>query len=202
MSDILSNSKLSQVDNILKGYGPVNDWPVSAEFERQLREAVFEPHKYEYNLINDPGYKAGKFKIQNMVTALHKNAMLSDMLGDRDALVNEERYFDEPNYGLQCKAVLNIRVRGTILMLKTTSAKSREDFEARIAAYDINRQGAFILDGCDCDRFIVIGVSKEYPHPTYTIVLDHDSPEIEAGRQKYTMLINEYLDLKSKSMII
>lgn len=196
--DLLSNSKLSAVKAHRDSLPRFNVKKETLDFGSQLHEAVLEPEVYAKKLAIDIDYFGNKFKVQNMKQALMKNALLADMLRDKNVLVEHEHFFEENQYGVPCKLKADIVLRPIGADLKTTATKTLKDFEDSIMMYGYNRQAAFYMDALGLTSFIFFGIGKSYPHPTFTVHLPIDDPRIIEGRQEYEELITYYLEHKDE----
>ncbi len=153
------------------------------EFGQQLHAAILEPELYA------PGI--GHEKINEMVKSAKRNALLMLMLNDPTRHVEQE-YFPVDESGVQCKLKCDLqtgpkKAPRVIADIKTTDAKTKEEFAQRAKEYGYIRQGAFYLDGTGAKKYIIFAISKTYPHPTFTFVLTSD--EVAEGRAEYERLI-------------
>lgn len=194
--DMLSASRLGVIKSIRDGLPIIKAKQETLEFGRQLHQAILEPRKYAMQLACNPDYKANRHKIANMAKAAHGNAILDLYLKDKSAFLEMDFFFKEPMYDLECKLRADIRVRRTILDIKSTSCDSREAFEETIVPYGYHRQGAFYLSGMDCDRFIIIAISKKHPHKTFSYTMQREHLLIAQGTKENEELITYYLEIK------
>lgn len=199
--DRLSNSRLGLVRSLNLGL-PINKVKKETlEFGRQLHEAVLEPSKYEANLLSKPEYKINQFKIAALCRAAMGNDLLRMLLADIDTLVEYDHLFEEEKYGVPSKAKIDIWLKKTIGDLKSTSAKTKADFEATIEPYGYHRQGAFYLDNTGAEKFILFGVSKIFPHPTFTVEMNWNDERIARGRAEVSELTDIYQVMKRDNKI-
>ena len=155
------------------------------KFGQQLHAAILEPWAY----VSDP---KSKHKIEEMVKSARRNALLMLMLNDPLKKVEVEYFPIDEETGTQCKLKADLVVGATICDLKTTAAKTREEFNKCAIEYGYHRQGAFYLDGTGKEKFIIFAISKSWPHPTFTFVLTKD--EVAAGRAEYERLLANKLN--------
>jgi hypothetical protein len=211
--DMLSNSRLGVVKCLRDGLPIFKAKKETLEFGKQFHESVLEPHKYNdflslalENQHNGAGtwvewYIKNRHKVAAMSKSALNNALLKFLIDSPLAKFEQDHFFNESKYDLECKAKIDLWVGKTIADLKTTAAKTREEFEASILQYGYNRQGAFYLDGTGAEKFIIIGVCKTYPHPTFTCTMAIDDPRIVSGRKEYEDLIDVYLEMKQEGKI-
>jgi len=162
------------------------------DFGSQVHEACLEPEVYKSKL-HLPNYIKNIHKVSNMACAIRNNVLFKMFLTDWDTQYESEHFFEID--GLLCKLKADLKLRNIIGDIKTTDARTREEFEKRAVEYGYNRQGAFYLDGTGSHKFMIFAVCKKYPHPTFTYVLDYDDPEIREGREEYKALIEKYKTL-------
>lgn len=205
--DLISNSRLGVIKSIVTGASIIKAKKETLDFGKQFHECVFEYDKYINKLLDKSNeeqyvsYQANRFRVSTMSIAACGNALLDRMLKSNLKVVEHNVFFNEEYYGVDCKAKLDIRVGDIIGDLKSTSAQSKEEFEATCIEYGYFRQGAFYMDHCQGKQFILFGVSKKYPHRTFTVIANYDDPRIIEGRKEYQWLIEEYLKLKQKGEI-
>jgi len=196
--DMLSNSRLGVVKCLRSGLPVMKVKRETLEFGRQLHEAVFEPEVYNFKLsqpLQFPQYQTHRHKVATMAKSARNNALLKYLLDNPLAKKEQDIFFKENKYNLDCKAKVDIWVGKTIGDLKTTDATTREEFEERILKYSYHRQGAFYLDATGAEKFIVFAVAKKFPHQTFTCTMTLDDPRIIEGRREYEELIDDYLTM-------
>lgn len=198
--DKLSQSRLNVVKCVRDGSPFIKVKKETLDFGHQMHEAVLQAKKYAINLLKNPEYKINRHKIAAMVKAAKDNAVLQMYLKDPESIIEDDHFFNESRYNLECKLRADIRLnyRKTVLDLKSTSATTKEEFEAIIKQYGYHRQGAFYLDGTDCETFIIIAISKKSPHKTFTYIFRWDDPLILEGQKENEDLIDYYLQNKDK----
>jgi hypothetical protein len=195
----LSNSRLGFIKCLRDNLEQFKAKEETFAFGTQFHQAALEPEKYAAALKVDPTYSKNRHKIAEMVKACKDNAVLCDLLNS-PGLVEYVHRFDEARYGLKCKIKMDKFFENlkSILDLKTTAAKTLEEFLESIVKYGYHRQGAFYIDGACADRFIIVGICKTYPHKTFTVILPFDHPLIEQGRTEYEELIDYYITMPNK----
>jgi len=200
--DLLSNSRLGVVYNLIHGLPLMKAKKETLDFGTQLHEAVLEPEKYKIHLQLYPDlYKPNYHKIKNMVAGARKNSLLMYLLMQPGCRKERDVYpIQHDRTGVNIKLKLDISLGSTIADLKTTTAQTDEDFLAACVAYHYFRQAAFYLDFTGAEKFIFFGISKKEPHQTFTKKYLIDDPEIIQGRAEYEDLIDHYLRLKSEGV--
>lgn len=193
----VSNSFLGDVNNLINGRSLFKCSQDTLDFGSQLHEAILEPHLYLYK-IGKPNYQKNIHKVCEMEKSGNRNTLLQLFLTDPKSKFEQEIFFNTME--VNCKLKADIICGKVVGDLKTTDARTREEFQARAIEYGYNRQGAFYLDGTGCKRFIIFAISKKYPHPTFTYVLEHNSPELIEGREQYQYLIEEYKKLSPEQL--
>ncbi len=196
--DKLSASRLNVLHNLKNGRPLTKAKKETMEFGRQLHQACLQPVQYAAALARKESvyYDLFKYKIQSMKAAVYKNEIFKMLYFDPFAIIEEDHFFLEDKYDLECKlrADIAVKPRNTVFDLKSTAETTREGFEARIEEYGYHRQGAFYLDGVGCESFIIVAVSKTFPHNTFSFQMTNDHPLIIKGRKENEELIDYYLD--------
>jgi hypothetical protein len=190
----LSNSRLSVVSALISGNSIQKAKKETLEFGRQLHQAVLQPELYALNLKLYPAaYEPFRYKVKALADACRKNKYLMYMLIQPECLKEHDHFFVHDRTGIECKMKMDLGLHNVIGDLKTTDTTTQEDFIAAAIAYDYHRQGAFYIDGTGADKFILFGISKKYPHRTFTWPVPDDL--IEQGRERYENLMDDYLKL-------
>ena len=121
------------------------------------------------------------------------------------AQVETAQLWDDEPTGLPCKARIDMRVpdERLIVDVKTTSARSQNEFVNNCYWYDYDRQAAFYLDGCRqagerADQFIILGIQKQKPHNLYVVEVAADSIFMDYGRKKYRALMRSFKEIEFK----
>jgi hypothetical protein len=197
--DLISASRLGVVKCLRDNLELPKASQEALDFGKQFHQAVLEPEKYSEALKTDPSYKKNEHKIKEMVKACMDNSFLCELLS-APGYVEHNHFFKEERYGIDCKIKMDkfIKILRSILDLKSTSAKTLKEFMESIVKFGYHRQGAFYLDGTDATKFILIGVSKTFPHKTFTVILPYDHELIEQGRKEYEELIDFYIQMPVK----
>lgn len=185
----ISNSLLGNVQSIAEGRGKFKCSPETLDFGSQVHELLLEPDVYAERLYW-PNYDANRYRVQNMATAAQQNPVLAMLLADPNVLLEKEYFFKIGDH--DCKMKADIVSRFIVGDIKTTDATTRAEFEARALEYGYNRQGAFYLKGTGCTKFIIFAISKKFPHPTFTYVLNAGDPVLVAGEAEYMELLDMY----------
>lgn len=193
----ISNSFLGDLNNLILGRSLFKCSPETLEFGSQVHECLLESVIYSEK-IGTPSYIKNLLRIKEMEKSARRNSLLALFLNDPKTLFEQEIFFN--TMGIDCKLKADIICGKVVGDLKTTDARTREEFQARAIEYGYNRQGAFYLDGTGCKRFIIFAIAKKYPHPTFTYVLEYDSLELAEGRTQYQYLIEEYKKLSTEQL--
>lgn len=98
------------------------------------------------------------------------------------------------SHGLKLKSKLDIAMSNqhgiyTVCDLKSTAARTTEQFEETITEYHYDRQAAFYMDSIGAKRYEIWAVSKAKPHHVFYKSYAHNHPVIELGRKKYRRLL-------------
>ena len=80
--------------------------------------------------------------------------------------------------------------------LKSTAAKSQAEFEAYVDRLDYDRSAAVYMRMADCDRFLIIGVSKQKNPQIYFVVVERGDWWHMSGENKLIGLAYQYYMLK------
>ena len=99
----------------------------------------------------------------------------------------KEVYWSEPSTGLPCKSKIDSLFKKTVIDLKTTSAKTENEFKRNILAFKYNRQGAYYIDSVGAKRFIIVGLQKQAPFNIWKVEISKS--DIETGRKQYLQLL-------------
>ncbi|RYC66785.1 hypothetical protein EQG79_28495 [Spirosoma sordidisoli] len=101
--------------------------------------------------------------------------------------------FRDPETGLLCKCQTDLRLRhGLIVDIKTTRARTYQQFLECCELYQYDRQTAFYLDGLNAKRFVLLGVQKTAPFQVFYFEPTADATGnafIEQGRERYKRLL-------------
>lgn len=99
----------------------------------------------------------------------------------------KEVYWTEQSTGLPCKSKIDSLFKKTVIDLKTTSAKTENEFKRNILAFKYNRQGAFYMDSVGAKRFIIVGLQKKAPFNIWKIEIS--KTDLDIGRKQYLQLL-------------
>ena len=186
----ISNSDLSEFYIFL--FNIRDRFPEKAfELGRVVHQHILEPHTVE-------GYKPGvnMAQVEKMVRAARADPFLSWVVQFSQ---NEDvRLWDDAATGLQLKSRLDIVYKNRLVTdLKTTSARSREEFLRSCQRYDYDRQAAYYLDAIAAPpahrpRFCFLAIQKQKPFSVWRFDFAGDSDFITKGRQKYRFLLDQW----------
>jgi hypothetical protein len=93
-------------------------------------------------------------------------------------------------FQLPCKAKLD-GYKGLIRLawdLKTTSAKTLQEFEIMVDRLDYDRGAVWYMRMADCDKFVILGVSKGKRPEIFPVTIERNSWRWQHGEEK----VNEY----------
>ncbi|GAB3783370.1 hypothetical protein GCM10028818_41250 [Spirosoma horti] len=109
-----------------------------------------------------------------------------------------EKYWTCPRTGLSLKAKIDAQWQNpasTLFDLKTTSARSANEFFDCFVKYGYDRQAAFYLDAVGLEyAFIFVGIQKKSPYEVYIInmgVSDDRRAMIDLARRKNARLLGD-----------
>jgi hypothetical protein len=178
----ISNSYLSSFKRKLLGL-PERTNTSAMHFGRGFHQMVLEPHNFNHMLHSG----ADRFTMLRMAASLRATCPPQMLLGQKEA---EYMYHF---YGLPCKLKADIIKDKVITDIKTTTAKTAEEFIRSAIEYDYPRQGAWYMDcpQIQATSFVIIGVCKSPPHQVFVWKMDKDSPHLEAGREEYLYLLDQ-----------
>lgn len=148
---------------------------------------LLEPKKFDKTL-----YTAKEMiKVMDMCTAVKEVLPKEIFAGKKEW----EYYY---NYlGYRCKLKADIVIPQTVGDFKTTACNDHTDFLKQAIEYDYPRQAAWYLDcpliqSKGINTFTIWAVSKTKPYPVFAYELDRSNPIIEAGRDEYKYLLEEF----------
>lgn len=102
--------------------------------------------------------------------------------------------FRDAATGLLCKCQTDLRLRhGLIVDIKTTRARTHQQFIQCCEQYQYDRQAAFYLDGLNAKRFVLLGVQKAEPFEVFYYEPTADAfgrAFVQAGRDRYRRLLS------------
>ena len=186
----ISNSDLSEFYNFLFN---IRDRFSEKAFElgRVVHQHILEPHTVEGP---EPG--VNMTQVEKMVRAARADPFLSWVVQFSQ---NESvRLWEDVATGLRLKSKLDIVYKGRLVTdLKTTSARSREEFLRTCQRYDYDRQAAFYLDAIAAPavhrpRFCFLAIQKQKPFSVWRFDFARNSDFITQGRQKYRFLLDQW----------
>lgn len=187
----ISNSDLSELEGIVTYRPSFSVSRAALHFGTAFHAKVLEPAqqaKYaayglSYNEIWQLDYMKQSLDADSEITTLIANS-------DRETV----RLWDDPETGLPCKGKLDAVVmprQRHLIDLKTTSCKTKHEFEKSIIEYGYDRQAAFYLDSDigTADYFEFVAVCKIAPYPVFRVALHRSCSVVETGRSKNRRLL-------------
>ncbi|PHK23845.1 hypothetical protein VF12_38000 [Nostoc linckia z15] len=188
----IANSDLTELKNQLFGKPDFQSGPAQ-EFGTRFHDLLL----LETDVV--PTGK-GATAQKRMLDVLRANSLFCRLM--ESAQVETPQLWEDELTGLPCKARIDMRVpdERLIVDVKTTSARSQNEFVSNCYRYDYDRQAAFYLDGCgqagECaDQFIILGIQKQKPHNLYIVEVAADSIFLDYGRKKYRALMRSWKEL-------
>lgn len=188
----IANSDLTELKNHLFGKPDFKSSPAQ-EFGTRFHDLLL----LETSVV--PTSK-GATAQKRMLDVMWADALFCRLM--RSAQVEMAQLWDDEPTGLPCKARIDIRVpdERLIVDVKTTSARSQNEFVSNCYRYDYDRQAAFYLDGCQqageyADQFIILGIQKQKPHNLYVVEVAADSIFLDYGRRKYRALMRSWKEI-------
>jgi hypothetical protein len=191
--DLVSNSRLNIVYNIVHGMANSPISKENAEFGRLLHEYVFEPENYDCN-------NEYHERVRAMGEAAKKNVVLKMVLANKATKKEMSHFFTHERTMQHCKIKVDSLLYTTVYDLKSTTCTSEEDFRSCMVQYGYHRQAAFYMDPLDCKRMVFIAVNKKHPYATFTIALDETDPLISQGRKEIEFLMDEHAKMINKGV--
>lgn len=187
----VSNSYLTHLLYQLKGEAP--QYPARAlVFGKAFHELVLEPKQFAFE---DYNLRASEEKaLKQMSLSMLSNKIAYDWFVS--AKKEETRQWIDRASGLMCKGKLDLNLDGVnIGDLKTTSARTQDEFIASLTRYDYDRQAAFYLSSSKiAKRFWFFGVQKRKPFHVFVVNYYLNSDFIRKGKKKFQFLISKCAD--------
>jgi hypothetical protein len=191
----IANSDLTELKNYLFGKPDLQSSPAQ-EFGTRFHDLLL----LETDVV--PTSK-GSTSQKRLLDVMRANSLFCRLV--EAAQVEIAQFWNDVRTGLPCKARIDMRVpdERLIVDVKTTSARSQNEFIANCYRYDYDRQAAFYLDGCqqvgECaDLFIILGIQKQKPHSLYVVEVAADSIFLDYGRRKYQRLLRSWKEVNYK----
>ncbi len=192
----VSNSKLTRLLYQLKGKDLL--FPARClVFGAAFHAMILEPDRFylpDYNLRNSE-----KRNLDEMFKAVMDSELLHSLLAKSETEVSH--IWIDKLTGLKCKAKFDLVVsKENLIDFKTTSARSKEEFEIQLQQYDYDRQTAFYLDGFGGISFMVFGIQKYPPYKIFHKIYHIDSDFVKQGRKKYRFLMQKLTEVNSAAL--
>lgn len=182
----ISNSMLGNLKRKLNGTPQLEISKFNAAFGNLVHTITLEPKKdWQGSFYDSEIQKAGFMR-----DACEENSLFLLLMAHPEAEVEKEHFFTHERTGLRCKMKIDLKAGETIVDLKTTSCRTKKEFEASIIKYDYHRQAAFYLDHSGAKVFIFIAITKQPPFRTFTVIFKLNDPLIQQGREEYNYLLD------------
>lgn len=126
-------------------------------------------------------------QILGMKKALERDAIYNALFkeADKQAVFTDTTEIDGFNIPRKCKYDLWSEFTHFGGDLKSTTATSQQAFEAACTRFEYPQQAAWYMDITDTDRFVIIGISKSYPHNIFHISIKRNDPLYCKGKESY-----------------
>ncbi|MGF7219073.1 hypothetical protein GGR92_005253 [Spirosoma lacussanchae] len=183
-----ANSDLSELDRLLSGRPAFTASPEALAFGTAFHTLILEPETFAARHLIVPNMNT----LAAMQSAVQADPVLSANLfkAQRETV----RQWVCPLTGLPLKCKIDAAVpviRGELLIdLKTTSCKTRAEFEESCYTYGYDRQAAFYLASNPRATFFeLVGVQKQSPYNLFRLAFYKDDLFIKGGRAKMEKLL-------------
>lgn len=182
----ISNSDLQIAKHLIMGI-PLRKPKNAFHFGRALHEAILEPEKFSIH-----NYSGVNKKLLNrcIETVQQSEECLHLIEGSRE----QEVYWTDFYTKVECKSKLDIYKKGMVIDIKTTRARTQQEFEQCIQNYEYDRQMAFYADSVGAEQIVLIGISKT-TNAIFRFQAGNRSDFLTIGRAKY-----RYILLKIKQL--
>lgn len=186
-----ANSDLSELAAVHLGKKRFSCSQETLDFGTAFHQLTLEPTKLLGDEVRRGLSDRQKTDLMEMITALFVDSHLAMTI--RGSECETVREWQCAETGLPLKGKLDICVlpkRQHLIDLKTTSCKSKAQFEQTISEYDYDRQAAFYLDSDPNARFFeFVGVQKTPPYNVYRVAYHRSDAAIVEGRRKMLRLL-------------
>jgi len=149
-----------------------------------VHEAILEPTKFQ-----PENFKGVDLDMVNRcVDLFHCSNEATELL--KGTTCETEKYSAHSSTGVPIRGKADILEENTVIDLKTTSARSQQEFEEACLKYGYDRSMAFYSDLFQCEAIMLVGISKT-SRKLFFLDYKYNSPFIEKGRKKYEFLLNK-----------
>lgn len=199
-----SNSDLSELLNLRTGKQSKPIDPKAAAFGTTFHSLILEP---DVEIDWSIHHVTERYRLMQMVESYRASdaVWLSTPIIDtfHPSQVEQSLFWIDPETGLPLKGRLDAIVDGGdtdwLFDLKTTSARSADEFFESITTYGYDRQAAFYIDGYTNlnlfelvqIRFVFLAVQKQRPFDVFTVDMWYRSAMIDAARTKSRRLLQD-----------
>jgi hypothetical protein len=193
----VSNSDLSWLKDLLYPRETVTDPREAYAFGSLIDAMLTEPGRVDYfkrSLDGKPFRKELFDNAVKMKQAFRKDEFCASLIeksdGQKVSIVHDRQYSYRG-----FPFALDVRCKWDIWRpdwgwggdIKSTVASTQKEFEAAALYFDYDRQRAFYMDLQDCERDVLIGISK-VNHRIFKIFINRKSEFYKRGKDKYTEL--------------
>lgn len=179
----INNTQLGIFADELAGKQPC--YPARAfTFGSAFHCAILEPE--DYSPDNYCLKTAESLLLDKMLATLLATKHYQDIRGSQ---CEKPVYWIDEATGLPCKALIDSYQPSLVRDLKTTNAKTREEFLAACMTYDYDRQMAFYAGATKASHVEIIGVQKRPPYKIFVVTRNQDSKFLKSGNRKVNQLL-------------
>lgn len=190
----VSNSLLSAFKRHLQGEPQPSPDNPHFRFGRGFHQMLLEPQKFDNREFSG----REKMIFMDMISSVKQSVDPAIFKCQKE----HSMFFN--HLGFKCRIIYDIYGETLCGDFKTTSCREPGEFLNSAIKYDYIRQGAFYLDAPEIiargiDSFIIWAVGKAKPYPVFQYELRRDNPLIDAGRDEYIYLMDEFAKLPESS---
>lgn len=202
----ISNSSLGELLAKITGRSTMKAKPETLQFGTTFHQICLQP---ELPVDWSIHHVTERYKMMQMQENLFR------FMNDFGLVLIEPeqaQFWTDWDTDLQCKAKVDAKMASYldgkyIVDLKTTSAKSSQEFVNCFESYGYDRQAAFYADGHDCsvpdhsdplnellyvsNRVLFIAVQKCKPYNVFSVDMSKQRSMIDMGRKKYKRLMKQ-----------
>lgn len=188
----VANSDLTELKNYLFGKPEFTSSPAQA-FGTRFHDLLL----LETGVVPTG---SGATAQKRMLDVVRANPLFCQVM--QSAQIETPHFWEDESTHLPCKARIDLLAPDDRLIvdIKTTSARTQEEFVSNCYRFDYDRQAAFYLDGCcqtgaNADAFLILGIQKQKPHNLYVVEVAADSIFLDYGRKKYSTLLRSWKEV-------
>ena len=195
----VSNSDLSRLKSELNPRENIADPTAAYRFGNLLDIVITEPEKADFfnRIIGTEKFTAKEWKLaEKMKNAFLRDEYCFNLIKDRrNSLFQyvevKDRTFNFKGFEftLPCRCKFDIISKPIKISadIKTTDAKTHNEFLSAIEYFDYDRQSAWYMDLGETDHHVIIGISKKN-NKVFKVFINRKSSLYLQGKNKYTYL--------------